>query len=96
VRKGTLLLVVAMLGVGAGCTRTRTLDGQGLNEKLAADLSQKLNEQGITVSCPDDVPAQAGGTFECTATTPDGKQITLQVTQTDDQGNVTYDVTGGA
>jgi hypothetical protein len=96
VRKGTAVLVVAMLAIAGGCTRTKTLDGQGLDETLANDLSQKLNVQGFTVSCPDDVPAEAGGTFQCTATNPDGTQITLQVTQTDDQGNVTYEVTGGA
>jgi len=95
VRRGTLLLLVATLAVGSGCTRTKTLDGPGLNEVLAADLSQKLDQQGITVSCPDDVPAETGHTFDCTATTANGTPITLHVTESDDQGRVSYQVAGG-
>jgi hypothetical protein len=96
VRKGTLLLVVAMLAIAGGCTRTKTLDGPGLDQAIATNLSKELNVQGFTVACPDDVPAEAGGTFQCTATNPDGTQITLQVTQTDDHGTVNYEVAGGA
>ena len=94
-RKGTLVMVVAILAFPAGCTRTNTLDGPGLNSALASDLSQKLGVQGITVSCPADELAEAGHTFDCTATNPDGTTITLHVTESDDQGHVTYAVTGG-
>ncbi len=94
-RKGTLVMVVAILAFPAGCTRTKTLDGPGLNSALASDLSQKLGVQGITVSCPADEPAEAGHTFDCTATNADGTTITLHVTESDDQGHVTYAVAGG-
>jgi hypothetical protein len=95
VRKGTLVSVVAVLALAAGCTRTKTLDGDQLNQMLATSLDQKLNAQGITVSCPADQPAEAGHTFDCTATNPDGTTTTLHVTESDDQGNVTYEVAGG-
>jgi hypothetical protein len=95
VRKGVLVLLVAALASPSACTRTKTLDGPGLNTALASDLAQKLDVQGITVSCPDDQPAEAGHTFDCTATNADGTTITLHVTESDDQGNVTYQVAGG-
>ena len=94
-RKGALVLLVAVLASPFACTRTKTLDGDQLNQALAASLEQKLDAQGITVSCPADQPAQAGHTFDCTATNPDGTTITLHVTETDDQGNVTYEFAGG-
>jgi hypothetical protein len=95
VRKGALVLVVAVLALPAGCTRTKTLDGPSLNSVLASDLSQRLGVQSMTVSCPADQPAEAGHTFDCTATNPDGTTITLHVTESDDQGKVTYEVAGG-
>ena len=95
-RRGALVLVVAMVAIAGGCTRTKTLDADGLNEALATDLQNKLNTEGISVSCPDDQPAEAGHTFDCTATNPDGSQITLHVTESDDRGNVTYEVAGAA
>ena len=94
-RKGTLVMVVAILAFPAGCTRTKTLDGDQLNQVLATNLDQKLQTEGFTVSCPDDQPAEAGHTFDCTATNPDGTTITLHVTESDDQGHVTYAVAGG-
>jgi Domain of unknown function (DUF4333) len=95
VRRGALVLLAVVLASSSACTRTKTLDGAGLNGALAADLSQKVHQQGITVSCPDDVPAETGHTFDCTATNPNGTQITLHVTESDDQGHVMYQVAGG-
>ena len=93
-RKGTSVLLVAMLALAGACTRTKTLDAQQLNQMIASDMQAKLGVQGVTVSCPDGQPAAAGGTFTCTATNPDGTTLTIEVTQTDGQGNVTYKVAG--
>jgi Domain of unknown function (DUF4333) len=87
------VLLVALLVVAGGCTRTKTLDAQSLDQKLATAMQTQLDVQGV-VSCPDDVPAEAGRVFNCTATTPDGTNMTIQVTQTDDQGTVTFKVVG--
>jgi hypothetical protein len=88
-------LLVAMLAVAGACTRSRTLDASELNKQIATDMqAKKLAVEGVAVSCPDDVPAEAGRTFDCTATNPDGTTLTIQVTQTDDQGRVTYKVLG--
>ena len=92
-RVGLFVLVSVLASLGA-CSRTKTLDTQGLQGLLATKIEQQLGVSGATVACPDDVNVEAGGTFECTATSAGGKTMTLEVTQTDDRGNVTFKVTG--
>jgi hypothetical protein len=89
------MLVVVLTFAGA-CTRTKTLDAQGpqgLDEMLSSKMEQH-GIHGVTVTCPDDVKVAAGGTFDCSATAADGTAITIQVNQADDQGNVTFKVSG--
>ena len=91
--KRSVVVLLASLALVGGCTRTKTLDANGLEETLRAKVERQLGTQGITVDCPDDEPAQAGATFECTATSAAGKTLTIEITQTDDHGNVTWKAT---
>ena len=72
-------------------------------EGTAADATQSgiaeaatlLHDRDILrLTFVGDVPAEAGHTFQCTATSPDGTTMTIEVTQSDDQGHVTYKVVG--
>ncbi len=54
-----------------------------------AQVSEDTSTTITTVDCPD-VKAEAGSTFECTATNDEGIEFVLKVTQTDDQGHVVY------
>ena len=92
-RRGTVIALAAMLALAGACTRTKTLDAQSLDEKLATAMQKQLGVQGV-VSCPDDVPAEAGRVFNCTATTPDDTTMTIQVMQTDDKGTVSFKIVG--
>jgi hypothetical protein len=92
VHKRSVVLLALLVLVG-GCTRTKTLDANGLEEMLGTQVEQQLGAHGITVACPDDEPAQAGAIFQCSATTAKGKTITIEVTQTDDHGRVTWKAT---
>jgi hypothetical protein len=94
VHKRSVVVVLASLALVGGCTRTRTLDAQQLDQKIANDMNDNLDMHGVTVSCPDDVPAEAGRRFECNARNPEGTTMAIEVTQTDDRGNVTYKVVG--
>jgi hypothetical protein len=93
VHKRSVVVVLATLALVGACSRTKTLDANGLEEMLRTQVEQKVGAEGITVVCPDDEPAQAGAVFLCTATSAEGKTITIQVTQTDDHGNVTWKAT---
>ena len=75
------------------CNSSLTLD----NDKLQQVIANGLQEQAqvtATVSCPDDRPIKAGDVFQCQALTEDGTTLTIQVTQTDDSGNVNWQVVG--
>jgi hypothetical protein len=54
---------------------------------LAADIGG-----GVTLDCPDLISVEKGATFSCSATDAAGRQARVQVTFTDNQGNVTYKV----
>jgi uncharacterized protein DUF4333 len=69
---------------------TATLDTQKLEDQIAQGLDEQLGTTGTTVDCPDDIEAKAGDEFECTATGSDGTTAKIQVTQNDDQGNVSW------
>jgi Domain of unknown function (DUF4333) len=92
----TLARPLAALGFAvillAGCSTTLVLD----NNKLQQELTTGLANNGITatVSCPDDVAIQQGKVSTCTATTPDGTNLTIQVTQTDSNGTVSWQLVG--
>ena len=58
---------------------------------IQAQLESKTGVSGFTVTCPGNIQAQTGGTFTCTAAAQ-GETVTLQVTQTDDQGHVTFTI----
>jgi hypothetical protein len=92
VRFARVVALAMLVMLAAGCTRV--LDKQGLEAQLAADL--QASGPALTVRCPDGVKAQVGATFQCTATDPDGSSFTITVTQTDDQGNVTWALTSAS
>jgi hypothetical protein len=94
VHKRSVVVLLASLVLVGGCTRTKTLDAQQLDQKIASDMKDNLDMHGVTVSCPDDVPAEAGRTFGCNAWSAEGTAMAIEVTQTDDRGNVTYEVVG--
>jgi Domain of unknown function (DUF4333) len=96
VHKRSAVVLLASLALVGGCTRTKTLDAQQLDQRIAIDMKDNLDMHGFTVSCPDDVPAEAGRTFGCNARNPEGTTVAIEVTQTDDKGNVTYKVVGVA
>ncbi len=72
-----------------GCSSTE-LDIPKLESTVAAEMKTQLNLPAEpTVTCPDPVSIEAGNVFTCTAEL-DGDTIDVEVTQTDDKGNVTW------
>ena len=84
------IVVVCAVALGA-CTKT--LDTAKLESSLKSDIAKKANVVVKSVSCPSDVKPVKGDTFVCTVVTGDGKTHHATVTQTDDQGHVSYQVT---
>lgn len=87
-----LLLVGLAMGATA-CSGgvTRGLATSDVEEQVAAGISDR-REVEVEVDCPDDVEAETGGTFTCTATDEEGHSLDVSVVQEDDEGNVDWDV----
>lgn len=60
--------------------------------ELEDELRQQLAPQGgvspeeISVACPDDQKVEKGRRFSCTLTAPNGDEVRVDVTLTDDEG----------
>ena len=66
------------------------LDVGLLEQTVAGDLAAQVGGEW-TVTCPDDIPMEQGLTANCEATSADGQSTMINVTQTDDQGNVSWE-----
>ena len=66
------------------------LDVDKLESTIAADISAQVGGEW-TVECPDDIPQEAGLTANCNASSADGQSVMINITQTDDQGNVDWE-----
>jgi hypothetical protein len=75
---------------------SKHLDTKGLEPQLEQQFDAQFSVTGVRVVCPDGVRAQAGGTFECTATLTSGDTVTLLVTQKDANGQVTWKPVGAS
>jgi hypothetical protein len=82
-----LLAMAALAGCGSS-----SIDSDELEEKLRTDLSAELsvfvgaNPDDVSIDCPDDIPAEEGEEFECTASAPKEGELLVEVTLTDDEG----------
>lgn len=64
---------------------------------LVPALEDWLPQQGVTptaIDCPKARVMKKGDTFDCTVTADDGRTLAVTVTQDDDQGNVSWELSG--
>ena len=83
-------MALIMLLLGATACAGRPLDEITMESSIKAELGRS-GIPGAVVTCPNDIKAWKGSTFTCTAAAK-GETVTLQVTQTDDQGHVTFKI----
>ena len=88
--RGIVAAVLAVVGLGVAALflfGTRLLDTAEAEREIARITEEQAGLAATDVTCPDDVPLQAGTTTTCTGTL-DGQPISFTVEQTDDEGNV--------
>lgn len=68
------------------------INARRLEERLAGDIGAQIGVP-VSLTCPDDVISEAGAAFTCTAAGEGGMTATVEVTQTDDAGGLSYEVT---
>ncbi|MEM9163259.1 MAG: DUF4333 domain-containing protein [Cyanobacteria bacterium P01_F01_bin.4] len=85
-RLGLLLWLVAL----SGCYR---LNANRAEAEIKADIERQGRRVSLkSVTCPGNVSKQAGAYFRCVGELPTGEMFTINVTQQDDQGSLTWDV----
>lgn len=84
-----LATVALAASVLVGCSST--IDVSSLEEQVQKGMAEQLGGEW-TVQCPDSMEVKAGLTANCEATSTDGTTEQVNITQTDDQGNVTWEV----
>jgi hypothetical protein len=90
--RSSLVRVLAVAALVTATSCTKPLDTSQLQTTLKRQLEADTGTTGLTVTCPTDVKVQTGGTFSCTVTKSGTASLTIDVTQTDDKGNVTWKV----
>jgi hypothetical protein len=87
---GIVAAVLGVVGLGVAALflfGTRLLDTAEAEREIVRITEEQAGLAATDVTCPDDVPLQAGTTTTCTGTL-DGQPIRFTVEQTDDEGNV--------
>src|SRR5687767_4139048 len=88
--------MIAALGVAAtlaGCERM--LDIDRAEAAIKSGLTEQLEMPFESVTCPESRAMKAGDVFECKAVSETGGDLTVQVTQNDDTGAISWKLTDG-
>lgn len=85
-----LVICALVVATTAGCGDDDVvIDHTVVESGIEAGIAQQQHVLS-TVACPPDIVASKGKTFTCTATLASGRQVPVEVTATDDKGNVNY------
>nr|WP_249420429.1 DUF4333 domain-containing protein [Rhabdothermincola salaria] len=83
-----LVAVAGLAGLAlAACSSTTVIDAN----KAEAEIETVLDDAGVsaaTVTCPTDIEAAEGESFDCEVTTTDDVTFAMVVTMADDEGRV--------
>jgi len=91
------LVILLFVSVAVGGCAAHTLDTDQLERRLGRQLSDRLGVAGVVAECPEDVEVERDATFVCTASRPgEPIELRIEVTQLDDDGNVTWEIAGTA
>jgi uncharacterized protein DUF4333 len=84
-------VLVVLGGLGAAALflfGPRTVDPQSVQQEIVRITQNAVQVAPADVRCPDEIKAETGGTFTCTATV-DGQPVTYKVHQDDEKGHLT-------
>jgi uncharacterized protein DUF4333 len=89
---GRALTTGAAAALSVALAACGSINASSIEEQIATELERQAKVGAVTVECPEGEEFAAGATFECEAT--GDVTGTVEVTQTDDQGNVDWELSG--
>jgi Domain of unknown function (DUF4333) len=90
-RRAAAPLALAGLSALAACGE-QTLDNRQLEATLKRQLDGSAGVTSRAVVCPDEIMAEKGRRFACTLIAPNGDEVRVDVTLTNDEGGFTANV----
>ena len=90
VRCAALAVAVVAVFALAGCEKT--IDADKAADSVAGVVSDQTGFEPDDVECPEDVKAEAGETFDCTFTGPDGDYVAHVDIEEVDGENVRFQI----
>ena len=86
VRGSLIVLALALLLAACG---EKTVDTDAAEETVVDLIDEQTGFEATDMSCPEDVEAEVGATFECTFTGPEGPYVaSVEVTEVDGEDAV--------
>jgi hypothetical protein len=85
------LAALALLGAGCG-----SIDQNKVQTGIKTGIEKQTKVKVRSVSCPEDRPIKKGDRFECKVTATDGSTGTVDVVQTNDKGDVRWNLKRGS
>lgn len=87
-RLGAGALALALASLALAACGTKTIDHEDLQDQLTEQLSADagVDPAGVSVACPEDIEVEEGREFDCTLTAPNGDEVIVEVTLTNDEG----------
>ena len=83
-----IVAALAMMLMLGACSKTLEMDE--VESQIQTGIEEQTGATVTEVSCPEEVEAKEGDTFDCTVKAEDGTEGTVEVTQTSDDGDVTW------
>jgi hypothetical protein len=81
-----VLLPACSISFGGG------LDMEELEENIDTEFESQTGVALTSIDCPEEMDQEEGLNFTCDVTTEDGDELVIDVTQTDDEGNVEWEL----
>jgi hypothetical protein len=88
----TLALAGASIFSLAACGQ-KVLDPSSAEKLISGEVEKQVGATPKSVSCPDDMEAKKGATYDCTLTAPNGDKVGVKLTMTNDEGRFRFEVT---
>jgi hypothetical protein len=90
--KSTFSGVMLIATVGLTACSASGLSMNKVKETITIEVKEEKGIEIEALDCPEERELKAGDEFPCTAIVEDGRIVTVTVTQTDDQGNITWEL----